>query len=189
MVRMIAPVVGLLAAGAAAVPTARDSTCSSLSQTDFKWSVSDLQYNSSVIFSTPAHQIDNGVIQFNISNPAFPGKAASICTAYSTRPNDFFYGDQVFTCNAGIPEGGLTTTFTYNAPSKTLALNQSWSCAGEQTSFTYEGSVDLSSKLKCQNEEYTNPKWSIGETYTSNTTTCTAADFEWTPSSGSAVAK
>lgn len=188
MVR-IAPVVGLLAAGVAAAPTARDNTCSSLSQSDFKWTVSDLQYNASIIFSTPAHQIDNGVIQFNISNPAFPGKAASLCKGFSTRPNDFFYGDQVFTCDAGTPEGGLTTTFTYDSPSKTLALNQSWSCTSEQTAFTYQGTIDLSSEFKCQNETYTNPDWQIGEILSSNTTTCTGCTFEWTPTSGTGVAK
>ena len=186
MVRMIAPVVGLLAAGAAAAPAA---TCSSLSQTDFAWSVTYLQYNTSIVFSTPAHQVDSGIIQFNVSNPAFPGKPATQCKAYSTRPNDFFYGDQVFTCSAGTTEGGLTTTFTYNAPAKSLALNQSWSCAGEQTSFAYAGTVDLSSALNCENTAYANPDWSIGEIYTSNITTCAAADFEMGPSSGSAVGK
>lgn len=98
--------------------------CNNSSQHGFAWTVVRFQYNASYIFSTPAHQIDYGVVAFNLTNPALASPA--VCSATSTQLQDYFYGDMIYKCSS---DAGTTTTFTFNAPSEVLTWNQTWVCA------------------------------------------------------------
>lgn len=182
--------VGLLAASAAtltsaaAVPVnaARDSNpgCTAASFHDFSWTIGEFVYNKSITFSTPAHQIASGNVQFNLTNPALTYPA--VCTAYSTQLSDFFYGNQVYECKTeGNP--GTSTTFTFNAPSSTLNINQTWTCSDEDAqypdTFIYAGQVNLT--MECTTSTYQNPDWEIGQIYSSNFTNCKQSDVTVPP--------
>jgi hypothetical protein len=91
------------------------------------WTVTDLEYHASYIFTTPAHQNSWGYVNFNVSNPAVPYTIP--CSGTSNQLSDFFYGTMVYKCKA--PENatnGGDTSFTYNRSSGELVLNQTWVC-------------------------------------------------------------
>ena len=98
------------------------STCQAMSSSGFEWGVTDFVYRGSYTFSTPAHQISGGTVNFNLTNPAV--ETTSHCSAYSTQLDDFFYGNVIYTCN--FPNGALS--FTYDEPSSVLKFNNTWSC-------------------------------------------------------------
>ena len=126
------------AASASAIPAhkvvARDSnpgcTADSFSS-GFEWTISNVVYNTSIVQTTPAHQIPNGVVQFNLTNPALTYTAA--CVGYSTQLSEFFYGDIIYTCTE--PSDATTTTFTFNAGTSQLNVNQSWVCSDESAEY------------------------------------------------------
>ncbi|KAL1900537.1 hypothetical protein Sste5346_002260 [Sporothrix stenoceras] len=182
--------VGLLASAAAvsAAPTARDANpgCTAASLGNFDWSIAEFVYNKSIVFSTPAHQIDNGIVQFNLTNPALAYPA--VCQAYSTQLSDFFYGNIIYNCTSEGDE--TTTTFAFNAPAETLDVNQTWTCSDKDPqypdTFHYQGSVNLT--LDCTSDYYKNPNWEIGQIYTSNLTTCKQEGVTVTPYAAEAEA-
>jgi hypothetical protein len=105
--------------------------CTAVSFSDFAWNVEDFTYHASYTFSTPAHQISSGTVDFNITNPAFPDKVS--CSAYSTQLSDFFYGNFVYQCEQ---EGAKTkTTFDFSRPSGRLDVNQTWTCTDEDPQY------------------------------------------------------
>jgi hypothetical protein len=117
--------------------------CTRTSFSPWSWSLSDLYFHSSVIFSTPAHQIDGGFVSFSLSHPAVPDVAFD-CQASSTQLQDWFYGDQWYTCTgkeieAGEGEGegkgsddggvkGTTAQFRFDRVTGRVDVNQSWVC-------------------------------------------------------------
>lgn len=189
--------VGLLAASAATASAAtipakaaRDANpgCTAASFGTFDWSIGEFVYNKSITFSTPAHQIDSGIVQFNLTNPALAYPA--VCQAYSTQANDFFYGTQVYTCTVPEEDATTETTFTFNAPSGALNINQTWTCSDKDPqypdTFTYAGTVNLT--LDCTASYYKNPNWEIGQIYSNNSTACAQSDVTITPYSAEAEA-
>lgn len=183
--------VGLLASAAAvsAAPAApRDANpgCTAASLGNFDWSIGEFVYNKSITFSTPAHQIASGVVQFNLTNPALAYPA--VCEAYSTQLSDFFYGNIIYNCTSEGPE--TTTTFAFNAPAGTLDVNQTWTCSDKDPqypdTFHYQGSVNLT--LSCSESDYKNPDWQIGEIYSSNATACKQEGVTVTPYAAEAEA-
>lgn len=110
-------------------------TCTEQSLSGFSWDVIGMTYHSSVIFSTPAHQIDGGWVSFNLTNPAVP--YPMVCSAESVQLEDFFYGNQWYPCTAsgnqtdpttGEEETPSTASFRYNRDSGELDIEQSWTC-------------------------------------------------------------
>ncbi|CAK7214071.1 hypothetical protein SCUCBS95973_002022 [Sporothrix curviconia] len=167
---------------------ARDDNpgCTADSFNDFDWSISDIVYNTSIVFSTPAHQVPSGIVQFNLTNPALTYTA--VCKAFSSQLSGFFYGDIVYTCTE--PSNATSTTFTFNAGTQLLDVNQTWTCSDEDAeypdTFTYAGAVNLT--LDCSATSYQNPNWTLGEIFLQNTTYCTQDDVTITPYLATAVA-
>ncbi len=186
--------------------------CTASSFNDFAWTVSDFSYNTSVLFTTPAHQIDSGTVHFTLANPALPYTAS--CSAYSSQLTDFFYGNIVYNCSAPA-DSGTTTYFTFNSSPHTLAINQSWVCSDQDSTypyvfscfcpslfsppfslsrpltvsdyFNYVGSVNLT--LTCGKSSYQNSNWTIGETFSSDRTECTSPPLTILPSETHVVSK
>lgn len=117
-----------------------DPGCSAISFGGFKWGISNFVFNSSVIFTTPAHQNSWGYVNFDVINPAVTaanagnGDSVAVCTAASNRINDFFYGDQPYTCTSA-PGDGRTTKFEFDRTSGLLELNESWVCSDVDPQF------------------------------------------------------
>lgn len=179
-----------LVAAAPSGMSARDSStpgCTSVSYDEFSWDVEAFTYHASYTFSTPAHQIASGSVDFNLSNPALGEKVR--CTAYSTQLNDFFYGNFNYDCAA--PEGSTSeTTFAFSRPSGQLDVNQTWTCTDQDpqypTTFHAYGSVDLD--LNCTETNYKNPDWQLGEIYSSRVITCEPVTLPLKPHEKTAVA-
>ncbi|OAA65341.1 hypothetical protein SPI_02128 [Niveomyces insectorum RCEF 264] len=152
--------------------------CTANSFGDFAWTITGFQYNGSYIFSTPAHQVDNGVVSFNVTNPALPYPA--VCLATSTQLEDFFYGNVVYNCTVpdeqeAAANGPTHTTFSFSVPTRELDVNQTWICpeGSDPTGpdgFQYAGRVTL--PLTCAETNYSNPDWQVGEIYSSREVTC-----------------
>ncbi|CAK7210379.1 hypothetical protein SBRCBS47491_000760 [Sporothrix bragantina] len=185
---------GLAAATATSVSalphavTARDNNpgCTADSFGDFDWTISDIVYNTSIVFSTPAHQIPSGIVQFNLTNPALTYTAD--CKAYSTQLSGFFYGDIIYKCTE--PSNSTATTFTFNAGTSLLNVNQTWTCSDEDAeypdTFTYAGAVNLT--MDCTKTSYQNPDWEMGQIYLANTSSCTQEDVVVKPYLATAIA-
>ncbi|ERS98852.1 uncharacterized protein SPSK_04578 [Sporothrix schenckii 1099-18] len=181
--------VGLLAASAAATASAAPTVAARgdapacvppPAGTKYGWSIGEFVFNKSITFSTPAHQIDGGVVQFNLSNPSLAYPA--VCAAYSSQLSEFFYGNIVYNCTTENPD--TATAFTFNAPTGQLNVNQSWMCIDPDngpypTTFAYKASVDLTPA--CTSSSYKNPDWHMGEIYSSNTTACVQKDVTLLP--------
>jgi hypothetical protein len=96
------------------------------------FTLKDIYFSSSVIYSTPAHlAVSQGHVEFNITNSAVPYKTH--CQADSVgRLPDFFYGDVVYQCDAptgkGKGNGTGITTFTFSKSAGTFNVTQAWSC-------------------------------------------------------------
>ncbi|KAK5635992.1 hypothetical protein RRF57_011704 [Xylaria bambusicola] len=167
----------------------RDSEpgCTSISFGDFAWTIEDFTYHAGYVFSTPAHQISSGSVDFNITNPAFSEKVS--CTAYSTVLTDFFYGNMNYNCD--VPEGsGIGTSFSFSRPLNQLNINQTWTCSDEYPqypiTFTAYGTVNLT--LDCQQTYWQNPNWTLGEIYSDREISCNPVTLPLTPYSKTAVA-
>ena len=108
------------------------------------WRISGLTFTSSVTFSTPAHQIDDGEVSFNLTSSATGRDAVLQCGAHSSQISQFFYGDMWYACAAsgssafaaGALAGALNTTaarFRFDRPAGVVTLNQAWSCQDQLT--------------------------------------------------------
>ncbi|CAK7568343.1 MAG: hypothetical protein SEPTF4163_006330 [Sporothrix epigloea] len=191
---MRASLISLAAAlvSAAAIPLdniVRDENpgCTADSFGSFDWTVSAIVYNTSITFSTPAHQIPSGIVQFNLTNPALTYTA--VCEAYSSQLTEFFYGNIVYSCTE--PANATTSTkFTFDAGTSLLRVNQTWTCSDEDAAypdtFTYAGAVNLT--LDCTATSYQNANWTIGEIYSRNSTFCSQDDVTISPYLATAVA-
>lgn len=104
--------------------------CSAASFDDFQWKISNFVYNASYIFTTPAHQNSWGYVNFDLFNPAFAvdggADPEATCSASSSRLNDFFYGDEPYTCSSNTIM--RETKFDFNHASGLLRVKDSWVC-------------------------------------------------------------
>ncbi|KAI0455160.1 hypothetical protein F5B21DRAFT_473097 [Xylaria acuta] len=167
----------------------RDSTpgCTALSFGDFSWTIEDFTYSASYHFTTPAHQVSSGAVNFNLTNPALPEKVT--CTAYSTWLSDFFYGNINYNCQA--PDGSSTeTSFAFSRPSGLLNVNQTWTCTDEDPQYpvTFRGYGAVNLTLDCKETNYQNPDWHMGETYSLRTIACAPVTLPLKPHDKTAVA-
>jgi hypothetical protein len=102
------------------------SCCTSASSGAFSWTIEAFDYHSSETFTTPAHEVASGYVDFKLNNPALPEEVH--CAATSSVVTNYFYGDVNYACNA--PAGSQTkTSFTFNALNKGLSINQTWTCS------------------------------------------------------------
>ena len=124
----LAALIALLPAAFAAPfdqPSSYAQSCSDRSQ-HLTWSVSDLFFSSSRIFTTPAHQNPWGQVSFNLTNPAT--NSVTACSAYSSQLSDFFYGTVWYQCANNNDTSVSATYFRYDRPTGRLDLNQTWAC-------------------------------------------------------------
>ncbi|KAI1201172.1 hypothetical protein F5X97DRAFT_46392 [Nemania serpens] len=178
-----------LAAAAPHKTTPRSGTqgCTSKSFGDFSWLIENFTYHASYIFSTPAHQIASGSVEFNLTNPAIPEKVT--CTAYSTQLTDFFYGNFNYNCVA--PTGSTTrTSFAFSRPSGQLDINQTWTCHDQDPQYpvTFSGYGTVNLTLACNQTYYQNPDWQSGEIYSDRDIACTPVTLSLKPHDKTAVA-
>lgn len=151
--------------------------CTSTSATSNSWTVHDLTYHASYIFSTPSHQIPSGRVNFTLSNPALDYNA--YCEARSSRLTNFFYGDLVYDCTLpSSSEEGDMASFTYNKPKGLLTLNQTWYCPDKKNGKGWHATGDVTVDLDCETERWKNPDWEIGEIYRTRTVTCMPVTVE-----------
>ncbi|KAI8947082.1 hypothetical protein F4801DRAFT_562206 [Xylaria longipes] len=169
-------------------PRSSNPSCASLSfSNDFSWTIEDFTYSASYHFTTPAHQVSGGNVNFNLTNPAVPEKVT--CTAYSTQLSDFFYGNFNYNCQAA--EGSTTeTSFAFSRPSGLLNVNQTWTCTDQDPQFptTFHGYGAVNLTLDCNDTFYQNPNWTMGETYSLRTISCAPVTLPLKPHDKTAVA-
>lgn len=113
--------------------------CTKASFGNFSWTVDSFDFHASYIFTTPAHQNSWGYANFTLANPALPS-AAAVCSATSSRLDDFFYGDLWYTC--AVPNGSAAgnsagAAFAFNRASGRLDFDQTWSCSDADAQFPY----------------------------------------------------
>ncbi|KAK0385659.1 hypothetical protein NLU13_6836 [Sarocladium strictum] len=174
----------LLAGSALALPNpiassgGKQPSCMAAGQKVTAWEVENFDYHASYIFTTPAHQNSWGYVNFTLSNPALSYKP--VCTAASSQLSDFFYGDLVYDCqvlpDGSHPSGEGAATFTFSRPTGQLSINQTWACPEEGGQFWAEGGAKL--KLDCEEKNYQNKDWQIGQVYSSRTVTCNKVTVE-----------
>jgi hypothetical protein len=112
------------------------TSCSDISFHSSTWDVTNLTYTASVIFSTPAHQIDGATVTLNLSNAALD--YPMVCKATSSAAGVPFADGQQYTCTTGNEtaldpsqgshHGFAKATFTWDWPTTTLHVNESWTC-------------------------------------------------------------
>ncbi|GAB0132997.1 hypothetical protein EsDP_00001417 [Epichloe bromicola] len=160
----------LATAAAMAAPSTNDprkpETCTQKARNAKQWQVKDFDFHASYLFTTPAHQISSGHVNFTLENPALG--FTSRCEASSGHLDGFFYGDMAYNCTEPVP--GPRTTFTFSRPSGELNVNQTWSCRDEKSTFWAQGGTKL--ELDCEDKRWTNPDWKMGQTYSTRFVTC-----------------
>jgi hypothetical protein len=167
--------VALLLTGALSTPTL-ESSCNPHPA----WSLSDIEYYSHVIYSTPAHPAIHATISFNITNTDMP--YTTHCAAHSHQLPSFFYGKETYTCDSSV---GLNTssndaaTFQFSQPDSSLVVNQTWTCGA--TNIVRTMTAHSLVEFRCKTKEYQNANWKAGETYQSNITTCQPSSLKMTP--------
>jgi hypothetical protein len=93
-----------------------------------EFKLSNILYNSSYTYSTPAHLATKyGKVSFDLANSAV--SYTTHCNAYSMREFDFFYGEITYTCDP-VPNEVGSTNFTFST-SGAIAVNQTWTCEEE----------------------------------------------------------
>lgn len=130
--------------------------------------VKDFGFHASYTFSTPAHQIAGGLVNFTLANPVLDYELR--CSASSGQLTDFFYGTMNYNCTDD--QTGKQTqqgTFSYSRPTNEIAVNQTWRCP-EQSIFWAEGTAKLN--LSCHETNYQNPNWTMGQIYSNRVITC-----------------
>ncbi|TGJ88713.1 hypothetical protein E0Z10_g10 [Xylaria hypoxylon] len=156
--------------------------CTTTSSGDFSWTIEAFDFHSSDIFTTPAHEVAYGYVNFNLTNPALPERV--LCTAYSSALTSFFYGGIDYTCAA--PAGSKTkTSFTFSRITNGLSINQTWTCSDgnpqQPSTFIGYGTVNLT--LNCQTSYYRNPNYTSPDNgfYSTSDTTCAPVTLPLTP--------
>ncbi|OAA64777.1 hypothetical protein ISF_04187 [Cordyceps fumosorosea ARSEF 2679] len=160
----------LLAASALAAPAATIDGTESCTRTSTRvttFNVKDFDFHASWTFSTPAHQIAGGYVNFTLGNAALP--YVYTCSAASTQLEDFYYGNFIYNCTDPTGRQTREGTFTYSRPTTTLAINQTWECP-EGSRFWAEGAAKLD--LHCNETKWQNPNWQPGQIYSSRSVTC-----------------
>lgn len=165
---------GIALAIPAIAPRQEEKSCVDKSTRVKLWQVTQFDYHSSVVFSTPAHQNSWGYVNFTLENPAVEYKP--VCSAASNQLSDFFYGTVIYNCQVGDDGEGGEATFTYSRPSGELQINQTWACTEEQALFEAQGGIDL--RLNCRDVEWENPDWQQGEIYYTRNVDCNYVDVE-----------
>ncbi len=116
-------------------PLAR--TCTPTSFDEPLWKATGLTFSSSIIFSTPAHQIDSATVLFNLSNTAIGTDVELSCRGSSEQLQQFFYGNIWYPChvvNSSIAAAitsrwnGTAARFCFSRPTGKLVINQEWAC-------------------------------------------------------------
>ncbi|KAH8905007.1 hypothetical protein BR93DRAFT_898453 [Coniochaeta sp. PMI_546] len=168
--------------------------CTNTSFSAWAWSLSDIYFHSSVIFSTPAHQIDGGWVSFSLTHPAVAGVSFD-CEASSTQLHDWFYGDQYYVCTGKADgEGGeavnqTTAHFRYDRVTGRVDVNQTWVCRDQDPVypiyFKAFGSANVS--LSCNETKWQNTNWTLGQIYSTDLVECAKANLTVKPSEISAV--
>lgn len=174
LVSLLALSAGALARPSSAPSPPHEFTCKDANE-GFAWSMTLFKYSATEVFTTPAHQNVDGEVAFNISNPALAsGQSSSGCSGSSQQYPDYFYGNVVYDCVDPVSSFNTKTTFSFDAPSGLLSVNQSWICpdATDPITFFAAGSVNLT--LTTTKSKYTNPDWSIGEIYSNSSAVSTA---------------
>ncbi|EGX93283.1 hypothetical protein CCM_04656 [Cordyceps militaris CM01] len=157
------------AALAAPVVTPDTNTCTAKSLKVTSFLVKDFDFHASWTFTTPAHQNSWGYVNFTLANAAVPYEYQ--CSSASNWLSDFYYGNINYNCTDPAGQPTQHGTFSYSRPTETLAINQTWICAQEQSRFWAEGSAKLD--LKCQDTTYHNPNWTTpGQIYSDRRVTC-----------------
>ncbi|ORY04564.1 hypothetical protein BCR34DRAFT_591181 [Clohesyomyces aquaticus] len=134
------------------------------------FALTDINYSSNMVYSTPAHLATyGGTIQFNVTNNA-PAAVPYVtkCSAYGRHLQDMFYGEIVYTCEQPVGAAG-STTFTFSRPDNSFAVNQTWTDYNGKTWF---GQGSGKADLKCKSETWQNANWTMGQLYSTYTTTC-----------------
>ncbi|KAG7293968.1 hypothetical protein NEMBOFW57_004029 [Staphylotrichum longicolle] len=140
------------------------------------WTASNFDFHASVIYSTPAHLSSaRGYASFDLFNPA--DQSTTHCDAASSQFFDFFDGTVQYKCN------DTRSSFDFNRVSGQLRVNQSWVCSDQdpQDPITFTGRGDVNLTLECTDTTWVNPKWIIGEIYSSLDTNCAPVDSEIQP--------
>lgn len=156
----------VVAGFALALPATVSGGCPAQSRKLKSWTVSHFDFHADYIFSTPAHQISSGYVNFTLENPVLDYKP--ICSAQSEQLEEFFYGNVIYSCQ-GVPDGDKAT-FTFNRGNNHLHINQTWSCPGQGTVFEAKGGANL--LLSCTDCKWQNPDWHPGEFYSTEYITC-----------------
>lgn len=165
-------------AGSASNPRSDSTSCTQATIYGFDWTIEGFDYQASYVFSNPAHEIASGVVKFNLSNPALPYLAS--CTAMSTQLEDFFYGNEWYSCTLPSGETNGAAVFEFNYAAGSVSVNQTWECPGEDpTTYTASGLAYL--PLNCTDESWQNPNWTEEETYSTRLVSCQSPDGEMIP--------
>ncbi|KAK4222515.1 hypothetical protein QBC38DRAFT_489727 [Podospora fimiseda] len=144
----------------------KTTTCTSDSLNNFTWTLSNFSFNADYMFTTPAHQNSWGYTSFNLYNPVVFSNIT--CSAQSNQLNDFFYGTIPYTCS----DNG-STKFTFNRPTGEIKINQSWTCdLDRQYPIVFSGSGGVNLTLECEESNWVNPNWTIGQTYSQRNVDC-----------------
>lgn len=129
----------LLAASAMALPTvtltsrADGASCMDKGTKITEWTIRDFTFSSSKMPTA------KGSVSFTLENPALAYK--SKCSATSTHPDNFFYGNTNYNCE--VPTQGDTASFTFDKRSNLLGITQHWSCIKEGGWIEAEGSKNV----------------------------------------------
>lgn len=149
----------LLATAALAAPTTSTDDCAAKAQAMKSWTLRNFNFNSSHVFTTPAHQFGNANAGFNLVNTVTQEERR--CDAYSSRLAGWFYGDQVYQCKTLDGTQTPDTTFTFSMPEWTVKVNQSYECPGAITQYVAEGGADLSHQIRYYKTDFRNGGWTI----------------------------
>ena len=105
--------------------------CSDISERGLEWTAKNFHLHSSLSLTAPS-QVSKGAawVDFNVSNPAVPYEMH--CSAFSTQLGDFFYGDELISCDGPSQDvtrsGHKNASFSFAKASGTLWLYQNWLC-------------------------------------------------------------
>ncbi|KAL2132845.1 hypothetical protein VTI74DRAFT_3244 [Chaetomium olivicolor] len=171
------PLLGLTATASPISTRVAEATeaagCSDISFKSMSWTASNFDFQASVIYTTPAHLgLADGYASFDLFNPA--DQSTTHCHAASHQFPDFFYGTVQYKCD------DTRSSFDFNRVSGQLRVNQSWVCSDRdpQHPITFTGRGDGKLTLKCTDRTWVNPKWVLGEIYSSRKTICAPAESE-----------
>ncbi|CAI6337808.1 unnamed protein product [Periconia digitata] len=137
--------------------------------------IPNLEYRSEITYSSPSHLAGSTAnINFNIT-----GHTTSACSGTATgqtSSGSFFAFPFPIDCTEAAGTS-VETTFSYAGPSRTLQVNETWTCEGDQYVATATQALDLS----CKANFWQNPDWTQGSIYTSETVTCAPARVTMEP--------